>query len=110
MATNVPNNHRRNKKCRCEKCTKLREDTNGGCKHPNKCIERAKKLLGTINEKWNPTSTHPPEFFTHPTPEEVGSRYDPVAKETIHTLNPFRVEETLANCFRVFTGASQPLC
>ena len=110
MATNVPNNHRRNKKCRCEKCTKLREDTNGGCKHPNKCIERAKKLLGTINEKWNPTSTHPPEFFTHPTPEEVGSRYDPVAKETIHTLNPFRVEETLANCFRVFTGASQPSC
>ena len=38
--------------------------------------------------KWNPTCSQPPEFFTNPTPEEVGSIPDPTLEETIHTLNP----------------------
>ncbi|KAF9784733.1 hypothetical protein BJ322DRAFT_984226, partial [Thelephora terrestris] len=53
IATDVPNNHKRNKKCKCDRCAKIRRDTNGACKHPNKCIERAANLLETVNDKWN---------------------------------------------------------
>ena len=101
LATATPREHKRNKKCKCEKCTRIRRDT--GCRHPNKCIERAARLLESVKEKWNPTETHPPEFLTSPSPEETGPRLNPATNQTVHTLNPFRVEESLKDCFRVFT-------
>jgi len=108
LSKDTPNNHKRNKKCKCDKCTKIRNDTNGTCKHPNKCIERATKLLESINEKWDPTKLHPPDFKTNPEPKEVGPSYNPNTKETTHTLNPFRIEESLKDCFRVFTESTNP--
>ena len=60
LSENTPRNHKKNKKCKCTKCVRIRIDTNGSCKHPNKCIERANGLLETINEKWNPAIFHPP--------------------------------------------------
>ena len=58
--------------------------------------------------RWFPGPLTPSEFFTNPTPEEVGSIPDPTLEEMIHTLNPFRIETTLKDCFRVFTDESQP--
>ena len=112
IANNVPNNHKRNKKCKCTRCTELRRNTNGACKHPNKCIERAKNLLGTINDKWNPTILHPPEFFTNPKPNETGQSQeedDENPEKKPITLDPFNVETSLKDCFRVFTNPSQQL-
>jgi ribonuclease HI len=108
ISENLPQNHKRNKKCKCTRCVEIRTLTTGSCKHPNKCIERVAALLTSINDKWNPTKIHPPEFFTNPEPEEVGARRDPDDEESIvHTLNPFCVEEELTNCFRVFTKPPQ---
>ena len=104
ISENTPNNHKRNKKCKCTKCVNIRRATNGNCKHPNKCIERAAKLLETINEKWNPNTPYPPEYRTHPKPDETGPEYNPNTNETTHTLNPFRTETLTKNCFRVFTS------
>ena len=84
LTKTTPNNHKRNKKCKCTKCKNIRQTTNSGCKHPNKCIERAAKLLETINEKWDPSSLHPPEYKTHPKPDEIRSSYNPTTKETTH--------------------------
>ena len=108
LSNDTPNNHKRNKKCKCEKCKSIRNNTNGECKHPNKCIERAKKLLESINKKWNPTILHAPDFMTNPKPEEVGPSYNPATNETTHTLNPFRIEKSLKGCFRVFTRPENP--
>ena len=108
IAEGVPRQHKRNRKCKCERCMTIRRETNGGCKRPNKCIERAARLLSTIAEKWNPASTHPQEYFTNPTPQDVGSRTIPGTEITVHTLNPFRVEESLQDCFRVFTSGDPP--
>ena len=77
LAENLPLRHRRNKKCKCTKCEEIRRDTGGKCKHPKKCIERVTRLLGTIKEKWSPTSSQPAEFFSNPTPEEVGPNFNP---------------------------------
>jgi len=108
LSENLPRQHKRNKRCRCDRCTKIRTDTNNRCKHPNKCIERATRLLKTINDKWNPMKMVPPDLLTNPTPEETGKREDPATEETIYTLNPFRTETTMAGCFRVFTDPKHP--
>ena len=108
LVSNTPNNHRKRKDCRCTKCVNIRLLTNHTCRHPNKCIERAEKLLGLLDEKWNPASLHPPDFFTTPTPREVGPRYNPDSDTTTHTLNPFCVETNLKDCFRVFTSHDRP--
>lgn len=108
LAENTPRDHKRNKKCKCTKCTRIRIDTAGSCKRPNKCIERVANLIGTINEKWNPTILHPPELLTHPEPEEVGPKYDPDSEETTHTLSAYRIEDSLKHCFRVFSTPTDP--
>ena len=108
LGTNIPNNHRNSKRCRCDKCKNIRSETEGSCKHPNKCIARALTLLNSINKKWNPLIEHPPEFFQHPTPNETGPSFDPQTQMTTHTLNPFRTEAALRDCFRVFTDMNPP--
>ena len=104
IVTNIPNNHKRNRKCRCAKCTDIRRNTNGACKHPNKCIERAVNLLGAINNKWNPTILHPPEFFTNLKPNETGLNQDEDddsddSEGKPITLDPFNIETSLKDCF-----------
>ena len=106
LASDIPRQHKKNRKCRCTRCSQIRRDTEGGCRHPNKCIERAGKILDSIKAKWNPTSTHPPEYHTFPTPRETGPHTVPGTNQTIHTLNPFRTEESLKGCFRVFTDGN----
>ncbi|KAF9790306.1 ribonuclease H-like domain-containing protein [Thelephora terrestris] len=108
LSENVPRNHKGNRKCKCAKCTQIRLTTNNQCKHPNKCIERATKLLNSINEKWNPGILHPPEHTTHPEPNEIGAVTDPETEETTYTLSPYRMEDSLASCFRVFTPQETP--
>ena len=108
LASDIPNNHKRRKNCRCTKCTDTRLLMNHTCRHPNKCLERAKKLLGSIDNKWNPALLHPPNFFTTPTPREVGPCYNPNTNTTTHTLDPFGIENDLKSCFRVFTGQDRP--
>ena len=108
LAGGVPAQHKKNRRCKCTKCVQIRLDTNNTCENPNRCIGRAARLLASINEKWSPVSHHPPDFFTNPSPEETGPRIDPDTEETIHTLDPFRVESNLSDCFRVFTETSKP--
>ena len=108
LTDNIPNNHKKNKKCRCTRCASIRTATEGTCKHPNKCIERAKTLLASIKDKWNPTTTHPTEFFTFPLKDEIGPEYNPQTDETTHTLDPYRTEESLTDCFTVFTSHPAP--
>jgi len=103
LANDTPRQHKRNRKCKCEKCSQIRRDTGGGCHHPNKCIERAAAILSSVKEKWNPTVAHPPEYLTSPSPRETGPRFNPNTNQTVHTLNPFRPEKSLKDCFRVFT-------
>jgi len=62
-----------------------------------------------INTKWDPTTPHLPDFFTDPTPNEVGPSYNLNTKEMTHTLNPFCTEESLKDCFRVFTDRAEQL-
>jgi ribonuclease HI len=105
ISSDIPRNHRRSKRCKCTKCSLINNETNNSCKHPFKCIERAATLLKSINEKWNPQTEHPPEFFITPHPNEVGPKQNPDTMEITHTLDPFDIETSLADCFRIFTSS-----
>ena len=108
IASNVPRNHKRNKKCKCPRCTKMRTDTAGSCKHPNKCIERAATLLKSINDKWDPTALHPPEFFICPAPSETGAKTDPDTEVTTHTLDPWPPEQSSSPTPRSRSSLTDP--
>ncbi|KNZ81742.1 hypothetical protein J132_10020 [Termitomyces sp. J132] len=46
---------------KCEECMEIENKTN--CLHPQSCVERARAMIGTIPNKWNPVSDHP---YDHP--------------------------------------------
>lgn len=108
LSENVPRNHKKNKVCKCTKCTSIRRDTNRKCKHPNKCIERAAALINTLKDKWNPTIALPPDFLTHPEPDEIGPKSDLETMEVTYTIDPFSSQSLLKDCFRVFTNQEPP--
>ena len=108
ISVNIPRQHKNNRRCRCTRCNELRRTTNNTCKHPYKCIERARCLSESIQDKWSPTKNLHPDFFTAPAPNETGPKYDPSTRETIYTIDPFRVEKSLGECFRVFTTNTLP--
>ncbi|KAK1216633.1 hypothetical protein PQX77_020753 [Marasmius sp. AFHP31] len=50
--------------CECEECEELWKMH--GCTHPYKCIDRARDLLDTLPDKWDPRSTLPEDFEREP--------------------------------------------
>jgi ribonuclease HI/exonuclease III len=56
LATRQDENHKPRGNCPCLRCREQRQEN--GCKNPHKCHIMAKKILNTLNPKWNPL--HPP--------------------------------------------------
>ena len=44
--------HRKSKKCKCQGCKAARD--NHKCTHPDNCFKRARQLLNTLLQKWDP--------------------------------------------------------
>ncbi|KAL4255512.1 hypothetical protein AB1N83_014246 [Pleurotus pulmonarius] len=44
--------HRKSKKCKCQGCKGARD--NYKCTHPDSCFKRARQLLNTLPQKWDP--------------------------------------------------------
>jgi ribonuclease HI/exonuclease III len=51
MLESTPDQHRNTNFCACELCKSASEL---GCTHPHRCLEMARKLLGTVAPKWRP--------------------------------------------------------
>ena len=51
MVEEIPDEHRKTNFCTCESC---REASRLGCTHPERCLDTARKLIGTIDPKWRP--------------------------------------------------------
>ncbi|KAF8912564.1 hypothetical protein CPB85DRAFT_1192624, partial [Mucidula mucida] len=50
------NRHTHRRKCACAACKEARDL---GCEHPHKCFDKAKGLLKSLPEKWNPLLNKP---------------------------------------------------
>jgi len=83
--------HSGNKRCPCDKCRTART---AGCEHPGKCHKAAKKMLDSLQRKWDPRQDDLPE--NHDVPAEGEN-----AKTKIQLM--FNTQDNITNEFRVFT-------
>ncbi|KAF9258757.1 hypothetical protein L218DRAFT_836965, partial [Marasmius fiardii PR-910] len=74
-------------------CIEIENET--GCKHPHRCMTRAKALMDTLHPKWDPRSVLQPQKY-----EEQPSTMDDF-DEIDSNLTTYG---DLADVFRVFTG------
>ncbi|KAJ3737947.1 hypothetical protein EV360DRAFT_58583, partial [Lentinula raphanica] len=84
--------HTNRRDCRCTSCTRVRSTTK--CNAPNRCMNRAKQLLDTLPEKWNPCSVLPEDF--EPQVVEVPRRREGTFDPRITTRG------SLSDAFRIF--------
>ncbi len=90
--------HRPTAKCGCAGCEYVRLKT--GCANPHLCYERAKALLATLPDKWNPCRRQPEDY------EQI--EMETIQQETADdNLVPFdrriTVYGDLGQAFRIFT-------
>ncbi len=61
LAATISNmGHRPRAGCTCASCSRLREAT--GCENPHLCSMRAKEMISTIPDKWNPCLEQPEDY------------------------------------------------
>ncbi|KAJ7271394.1 hypothetical protein B0H12DRAFT_1003102, partial [Mycena haematopus] len=87
--------HKPNNRCCCDTCRDVRETT--GCKTPDKCFTRARRLLDALHEKWDPRKPQPEDYEEEQEPlgdpDSESAQFDP--RITTHG--------TIADTFRIFT-------
>ncbi|KAF5339714.1 hypothetical protein D9757_015332 [Collybiopsis confluens] len=58
--------HTRRRNCRCAACSQARE--HNGCLTPYRCFAKARDLLHTLPQKWNPLTRQPEDYETEEMP------------------------------------------
>lgn len=90
--------HRPVQNCRCGACQLTREATN--CKNPHRCYGKARDLLDTLHEKWDPRKPQPEDYETEQAPQEGPN------PETVEFDSRITTHGTIADTFRIFTKGS----
>ncbi|KAJ6524574.1 hypothetical protein B0H19DRAFT_972001, partial [Mycena capillaripes] len=89
--------HSNRRNCRCNACTEVRQ-TCPQCRAPWRCYERARIMLNSLDNKWNPLEPQPEDYE-----DDMGNRAVPENEnENIFDLR-ITVKGTLADTFRIFT-------
>ncbi|KAK0219230.1 hypothetical protein IW262DRAFT_1248647, partial [Armillaria fumosa] len=81
----------RNLRCSCYICEAMKENLN--CTNPNECLLRAKELMDTLPQKWDPRFMLPEDYEDSPTPVDEGIEFD--RRVTTYGM--------IANTFHIFT-------
>ncbi|KAJ7052360.1 hypothetical protein C8F01DRAFT_918561, partial [Mycena amicta] len=88
------NLHRHRRNCACDAC-KLTRDESPGCLSPHKCYTKARNLLNTLQDKWNPLKPHPGDEPAPDTPErpitEEETLFDPLPADTNKLEDAYRI-------------------
>ncbi|KAK7028582.1 hypothetical protein R3P38DRAFT_2369327, partial [Favolaschia claudopus] len=54
------NRHTHRRDCKCDSCAETKRTT--GCSHPNQCFAKARAMLMSLPEKWNPLVAQPKDY------------------------------------------------
>ncbi|KAJ7615151.1 hypothetical protein DFH06DRAFT_925286, partial [Mycena polygramma] len=88
--------HRNRYNCSCNECTTTRTEC-PECPNPHKCYVKARALLNSLEDKWNPLLVQPEDY-------EDGPQDPPQLSGSEVLFNPkITTKGTLANAFRIFT-------
>ncbi|EIW60170.1 uncharacterized protein TRAVEDRAFT_118734, partial [Trametes versicolor FP-101664 SS1] len=88
--------HRRSRECSCAGCE--RAITEDRCTYPDRCFERARRLLDLLPPKWDPRGTHPEDYEDEDMREGQGAAQNA-------TLFDRRVTTSgsISDTYRIFT-------
>ncbi|KAF8869203.1 hypothetical protein CPB85DRAFT_1241644, partial [Mucidula mucida] len=89
------NRHTHRQKCACDPCKEARDK---GCEHPYKCFAKAKDLLNSLPEKWNPLLNKP---------EDEPERLHDEDEENTLFKRHLTMEGSLGNVFRIFADGNE---
>ncbi|KAJ7260282.1 hypothetical protein C8J57DRAFT_954031, partial [Mycena rebaudengoi] len=87
--------HTDRRDCKCASCRVTKEITK--CQHPHKCYVKARELLNSLQNKWDPRQMQPEDYEEYQTP---GHQDDPDVAEFDSRIT---TNGTLADAFRIFT-------
>jgi ribonuclease HI len=104
LTNQVSRYHKPRSNCPCRSCKETRRTT--GCKNPHKCQMMARKLLNTINQKWNPLAEHHPDGLDL-TPRRKRHNREAALRNGPITFNPTISASSMNEAFRVFTQTQQ---
>ncbi|KAJ4469749.1 hypothetical protein C8J55DRAFT_386713, partial [Lentinula edodes] len=90
--------HTRKQDCHCTSCVGIQTQT--GCKNPYRCISKARELLNTLPQKWNPLRKLPEDSEPAELPPNI-SNDSQVFDWRITT------QGTLTDAFRIFTSGAK---
>ncbi len=94
-------NHCPRATCQCEGCAHLRTMT--GCNNPHLCSMRAKEMIATLPDKWNPTLRQPEDSERSST--DLLQREELEEGLVLFKRN-LTTYGTLGSAFRIFTGTT----
>jgi ribonuclease HI len=86
--------HKNRKDCKCAGCAVTRAITR--CPHPNQCFKKAAEMIEVLEDKWNPTLSHPEGF------EDDEPSSDSGDEESVVYFNPKVTTNSIADAFRIF--------
>src|SRR5436190_13702749 len=101
MALETSNNHRARRNCPCNTCNAIRDKAK--CKNPHKCQLAARKIVSTLNPKWNP-NTECPNDNLDLTPRRIKANKEAEILNNPITFNPKISTTKVKHMFRIFTG------
>lgn len=84
--------------CECKSCMKMEIESN--CLHPHSCSYRAKEMIDTLPEKWNPRAPQPDNTLTMTKENEMNREAE---LKAVFNFN-LATNDDLANIFRIFTA------
>lgn len=87
--------HRNRRNCTCQACNTTRTEC-AECRSPHACFSRARFLLNTLPDKWNPLAPQPEDYETQnaentPPPEENEYHFDPKITCPGNLTDTFRI-------------------
>ncbi|KAK7059398.1 hypothetical protein R3P38DRAFT_2496238, partial [Favolaschia claudopus] len=95
--------HKSRRDCRCAACSDGRVKTN--CAHPNQCFAKARAMLMSLDDKWNPLIPQPEDYE-----DEDGDEDHPETEqhdEECRTFDTRISQPSLADTFRIFCDGTR---
>ncbi|OJT03797.1 Transposon TX1 uncharacterized 149 kDa protein, partial [Trametes pubescens] len=90
--------HRRANRCTCTNCEAV--IVKARCAHPDRCFERARKLMDLLPSKWDPRGVHPEDYEE----EQMRAAWEAAGEATVFDRS-VTVKGTLGETFRIFTDS-----
>ncbi|KAJ6571551.1 hypothetical protein B0H19DRAFT_860252, partial [Mycena capillaripes] len=90
--------HRNRRNCACPGCIKTRTECNNSCESPHLCYIKARSLLASLPDKWNPLTPQPEDYEV----DDSNNWNEPLNEREVKFNPVVTTEGGLTGSFRIF--------